>query len=305
MDAVGCFTAGHRSRPWRRTRLNAAPRSASSSAEVAPAAGGRARTTTALPGESCASRARSRWRSRRLTVVRTTAPPTERETTTPARAGPSPCSTPDLTATVCTCTTSRRPGDPARRPRRTVARKSRLLLRRWEAGSTGSQAERLARPLARRPARMARPARVRILSLKPWVLARRRLFGWKVRLLTKDSKTKWCSRWPVRRSATCGRPRRFVGMRQRPSTVDLFTVRSRPRAGQTSRREGRRDGERAGPPSPVPGDSGLSPLRPVVSVGWAHEIARTTRSSAGPPRGHYGRCPRMTALPTACELPCG
>ena len=31
---------------------------------------------------------------------------------------------------------------------------------------------------------MARPARVRIRSRKPWVLARRRLFGWKVRLLT-------------------------------------------------------------------------------------------------------------------------
>jgi hypothetical protein len=31
---------------------------------------------------------------------------------------------------------------------------------------------------------MARPARVRMRSLKPCVLARRRLFGWKVRLLT-------------------------------------------------------------------------------------------------------------------------
>jgi hypothetical protein len=28
---------------------------------------------------------------------------------------------------------------------------------------------------------MARPARVRMRSRKPWVLARRRLFGWKVR----------------------------------------------------------------------------------------------------------------------------
>lgn len=31
---------------------------------------------------------------------------------------------------------------------------------------------------------MARPARVRMRSRKPWVFARRRLFGWKVRLLT-------------------------------------------------------------------------------------------------------------------------
>ena len=46
------------------------------------------------------------------------------------------------------------------------------------------QAESRSRPLRRRAARMARPARVRIRSRKPWVLARRRLFGWKVRLLT-------------------------------------------------------------------------------------------------------------------------
>jgi hypothetical protein len=40
------------------------------------------------------------------------------------------------------------------------------------------------RPLARRAARIARPARVRIRSRKPCVLCRRRLFGWNVRLLT-------------------------------------------------------------------------------------------------------------------------
>jgi hypothetical protein len=38
--------------------------------------------------------------------------------------------------------------------------------------------------LRRRAATTARPARVRIRSRKPWVRARRRLFGWKVRLLT-------------------------------------------------------------------------------------------------------------------------
>ena len=47
------------------------------------------------------------------------------------------------------------------------------------------QAESRERPLARRPARIARPARVRIRRRNPWVLARRRLFGWKVRLLTR------------------------------------------------------------------------------------------------------------------------
>jgi hypothetical protein len=46
------------------------------------------------------------------------------------------------------------------------------------------QALNWSRPLRRRAARTARPARVRIRSRKPWVFARRRLFGWNVRLLT-------------------------------------------------------------------------------------------------------------------------
>ena len=37
------------------------------------------------------------------------------------------------------------------------------------------------RPLRRRAARIARPARVRMRSRKPWVFARRRVFGWYVR----------------------------------------------------------------------------------------------------------------------------
>lgn len=51
------------------------------------------------------------------------------------------------------------------------------------------QAESLARPLRRRSARIARPARVRMRRRKPCFLARRRLFGWKVRLLTVLSLT--------------------------------------------------------------------------------------------------------------------
>ncbi len=48
-----------------------------------------------------------------------------------------------------------------------------------------AQAESRVRPLVRRAPRMERPARVRMRRRKPWVLARRRLFGWKVRLLTR------------------------------------------------------------------------------------------------------------------------
>jgi hypothetical protein len=53
-------------------------------------------------------------------------------------------------------------------------------------GEHASQADRRLRPLTRRAARIARPARVRMRSRNPWVRDRRRLFGWKVRLLTVD-----------------------------------------------------------------------------------------------------------------------
>jgi hypothetical protein len=56
-----------------------------------------------------------------------------------------------------------------------------------------AQAERRVRPLARRAERIARPARVRIRSRKPWVFERRRLFGWKVRLLTSGTPSSSCS----------------------------------------------------------------------------------------------------------------
>jgi len=39
---------------------------------------------------------------------------------------------------------------------------------------------------------IARPARVRIRSRKPWVFARRRLLGWNVRLLTSELQGHQC-----------------------------------------------------------------------------------------------------------------
>ena len=47
------------------------------------------------------------------------------------------------------------------------------------------QADSSARPLRRRALRMARPARVRMRERKPCVRLRRRLLGWKVRLLMR------------------------------------------------------------------------------------------------------------------------
>lgn len=69
---------------------------------------------------------------------------------------------------------------------RTVAQS---VVRRQHCRLTGGrpvvpQAEILLRPLARRADRIERPARVRIRRRKPCTLARRRVLGWKVRLLT-------------------------------------------------------------------------------------------------------------------------
>jgi hypothetical protein len=86
--------------------------------------------------------------------------------------------------------------------------------------------------LPRRADRMARPARVRMRRRKPWVLARRRLFGWKVRLLTgisiaaRTGRPSWCG-WmrvrDLRRPAAIGNPRRRArgcenGRQHRPGT---------------------------------------------------------------------------------------
>ena len=60
----------------------------------------------------------------------------------------------------------------------------------------------LARPFRRRAARIARPALVRMRSRKPCVLARRRLFGWNVRLLTGGSTYGFITGSPAARRAS-------------------------------------------------------------------------------------------------------
>jgi hypothetical protein len=67
------------------------------------------------------------------------------------------------------------------------------VRRRQHARADLPQADRRARPLDRRAERIARPARVRIRSRKPWVFERRRLFGWKVRLVTSGTPSSSCS----------------------------------------------------------------------------------------------------------------
>jgi hypothetical protein len=184
----------------RKARGKATSRSPASTCDEAAAAAGFARTTTRIPGGIPSIRAARSARSRLFTRVRTTADPTARDTTNPNLAGgiaaevftgTDAADEPGAatTSTLAACTTRVR--RPDLRPRLTAASKSRPRRIRCGAGSMcdrrerPGQAESSARPLRRRAERMARPARVRIRSRKPWVLARRRLFGWKVRLLTR------------------------------------------------------------------------------------------------------------------------
>lgn len=88
-------------------RSNARSSSAARCSYRADAAGGLARTTSRLPRGSRSRRSRIRCRSRRLTLLRTTAPPTARLTTNPTWGASSP--------ETLRCTT--RAGRPARLPR--------------------------------------------------------------------------------------------------------------------------------------------------------------------------------------------
>lgn len=108
----------------------------------------------------------------------------------------------------------------------------------------GYYAESSRRPLRRRAATMARPARVRMRSRKPCVLARRRLFGWKVRLLTiglhhsQRSTCAICDDWGDRAGAIWSHIRRYRrhsgGTPKLARTGQPNTVRSRTGLGQTS-----------------------------------------------------------------------
>jgi hypothetical protein len=128
----GC--ALHRDRS--RQRRSPASRSPANCAVDDPAAAGRTRTTRRAPAGSWESRGATRCRSWRRSRLRSTAPPTERLTTNPAR-GPAVGDV--ASAEVASVegrsrwTTSR--GRPARRPERTAAVKSGRCRSRDAAGS--------------------------------------------------------------------------------------------------------------------------------------------------------------------------
>ncbi len=107
----------------------------------------------------------------------------------------------------------------------------------------GAQADSSARPLRRRPDRIARPARVRIRNRKPCVLARRRLLGWNVRLLTaglRDSVTRGRAGWDSRTALHRAQGGRSPGDTGPTSTVHARCADSRgPRRRSHPRRAGR------------------------------------------------------------------
>ena len=147
-----------------------------SSLEGTPRALEDALTTSLVPSGRSATRSRMRWRSCRLTRLRPLARLISRlGTTKPTRR---------LLRSSSARTWTTTSGSPARAPCRIAAVKSAGSTMRCARGSTGvSQADSLARPLRRRAARMARPARVDMRRRKPCVFERRRLLGWKVRLV--------------------------------------------------------------------------------------------------------------------------
>ena len=175
----GARSKSHTAPPCRRSsdRITS-PSSAAKSAWLAVAACGLARNTRRLPSGSDWRYPTARWRSRRLTLLRTTAGPTARLTVKPILGG---SATPSRTSRWPT-----RSGRPALLPLLIEALNSARRRIRAAAGSMwhlrhpdGSADQTLtrARPLRRRAASTARPARVRMRSRKPCVLARRRLFG--------------------------------------------------------------------------------------------------------------------------------
>jgi hypothetical protein len=112
-------------------RASAASRSVASCAPHDAAAAGNTRTTTRAPGGNVASRAAIRCRSWRRTRLRSTAPPTDRPTTNPARGA----SKGDGDEGAASKRWTTRRGEAARRPDRAAAAKSERCRSRDAAGS--------------------------------------------------------------------------------------------------------------------------------------------------------------------------
>jgi hypothetical protein len=155
-----------------------------------------------------------------------------------------------------------------------------------------------ARPLRRRAARIARPARVRMRSRNPCVFARWRLFGWNVRLLTGDS------RYTGRLGERGHSPARRAGFRTWLTEPGRWPGQEKGMRARhlRSNRSGTPAADRACPP----------PLRfaasPPPPRRWASPPRRHLSATAESPRRHP-RSGRLTArgpagtLRNTCRLP--
>jgi hypothetical protein len=136
-----------------------------------------------------------------------------------------------------------RPGAPAHHRREVGGRAETLRVSQHGRRQSPAQAERLSRPLRRRAARMARPARVRMRRRNPCVLARRLLLGWNVRLLTGifAPASAWTDSVVCCRAALTGLPPGLRAQGERPDAArprhDTRCPRagSKPRAGLSAR----------------------------------------------------------------------
>jgi hypothetical protein len=127
--------------------------------------------------------------------------------------------------------------------------------------------------LPRRAARMARPARVRIRNRKPWVFARRRLLGWKVRLLTQGLQAGSGLTSAVGHHRTPEHPRaQTCGSSRRP--LDRPTVRGGSAGGQTRGGDGGLFG-----PSPMATSRLHSVINPTVVRAATPTPANFSRSA--------------------------
>jgi hypothetical protein len=132
----------------------------------------------------------------------------------------------------------------------------------------------LARPFRRRAASTARPALVRIRSRNPCVLARRRLFGWNVRLLTGGST------WRCQHPAV--RPRGAPARSRLPGKVfESVHVTRIPDHGSNRRRTRR----------PGPGDLSREQERAFAERGTHATPRLWTTGQAVAQRGGAGRPP--------------
>jgi len=176
---------------------------------------------------------------------------------------------------------------------------------RGRPGRAGQTLTR-ARPLRRRAARIARPARVRMRSRNPCVFARWRLFGWNVRLLTETPGTGRPAR------ALTNAPRGFQDIvnRARPAARANRTICGPTADGQKQRHAGQRRRSnrpgglppplpRSAPPGPVP-----LPYRWFARLGapdaarLVHRRLAATVASRSPPRPHPPPLPPSLAPPS-------